>query len=348
MKLFVTGGSGFVGRSFIEYVLKNHPEFHAIAALSRSNASDQAILTAGGAKSSQIQIVRGGLDDVSVLQKGLEGCHAVFHIAAKVEIWGKWEDFVQANIVGTQNLIAASKTAGVKRFVHVSTEATLVSGFQNGCLLNVDETAPLSLEPPFYAPYTKSKALTEKLVLESNDTQNGFDTVVVKPRFVWGKGDTKVIPEIERAIHDGRFKWFTPEVKSSTCHIANLCEGMILAFRNGKPANAYFLTDGEAGLFNDIIKQLLGPSIDLSGVGSLSSSVAWYLAVLLENLPFMGYGVTREPPINRQVLCLLAQDVIIKDDKARRELGYTSHMSKEEGIREFVEWRAAIKKEETK
>ncbi len=194
MKIFITGGSGFVGRSFIEYVLKDHPEFTEIVALSRSPASDQAILSVGGNRSSQIKIVRGDLSSVSILQQGLHGCYAVFHSAAKVELWGKWEEFVQANITGTQNLITAAKAAGVKRFVHISTEATLVTGFNNGCLLNVDETAPLSLNPPFYAPYTQSKALTEKLVLESNDTLNGFITVAVKPRFVWGKGDTKVVP----------------------------------------------------------------------------------------------------------------------------------------------------------
>jgi nucleoside-diphosphate-sugar epimerase len=165
-----------------------------------------------------------------------------------------------------------------------------------------------------------------------------FTTVVLRPRLVWGKGDTKVIPEIKRAIKEGRFKWFTPEVRSSTCHVENLCEGMILAVAKGKPGNIYFLTDGpEPVIFNDFIKKLIGPSMDLSSIGSLSSTIAWYFAIAIENIPFMGYGVDREPMINRQMVGLLTQDVIVKDDKARKELGYTSHMTIEQGIQEFVE-----------
>jgi nucleoside-diphosphate-sugar epimerase len=338
MKGFVTGGSGFVGKSFIEYVLRNHPEYTGLVILSRSEKADETINLSIGDRTDIVKIVRGDLSNINQLATYLAGCDVVFHIGAKVELWGQWEDFVEANIVGTTNLLTAAKKVGVKRFVHISTEATLLTGFNNGCLLNVDETAPLALNPPFYAPYTQSKAMTEKIVLEANDDQNsGFTTVAVKPRFVWGKGDTKVIPEIKRAMEEGRFKWFTPECVTSICHVENLCEGMILAASNGKPGNAYFLTDGETVNFNDFIKRLLGNSMDLSSIGSFPSSIAWYLAVVLENLPFMGYGVTREPILNRQMLGLLAQDVIVKDDKARREIGYMSHMTIERGVAEYLE-----------
>lgn len=336
MKAFITGGSGFVGKSLIEYLFSKHPEYSSLVSLSRSVRADEIILNAAGENKNRVEIVRGDLCEIPRLTKQLQGCEVVFHIAAKVDIWGKWEEFVEANITGTQNLLTAAKAAGVKRFIHVSTEATLLRGFQDGSLVNIDENTPLSLNPPFYAPYTQSKAMAEKIVVEANDEKNNFVTIAVRPRFVWGKGDTKLLPEIKKAISDGRFAWFTPEIKTSTCHIENLCEGMVLAVTKGKPGNVYFLTDGEPVIMNDFLKKLLANSLDINSVRSLSSTFAWYLAVFLENIPFVGFGTDREPPLNRQVLGLLAQDVIISDAKARKELGYTSHMSIERGIEEYL------------
>lgn len=342
MKIFVTGGSGFVGKCFIRYVLQHHPEYSPIIALSRSVTSDEIIMSAAENDSSQVKIARGDLTNIAVLEKHLEGCTAVFHVAAKVDIWGQWEDFVQANIVGTKNLLSAAKSSGVKRFVHVSTEATVVNGFNESHLSHIDESTPLCLDPPIYLPYSQSKALTEKAVLEANESN--FTTVVVKPRLVWGKGDTKVFPMIEKAIRDGVFKWFTPEAKTSTCHVENLCEGMILAAVKGEGGHAYFVVDGEGPiLFNDFVRQMLAGAVDLDSVGSVNSSLVWYLATFLENIPFLGYGVTREPPINRQALALLAQDVIIHDGKARKILGYSSHKSREQGIQEYLDWRKSLR-----
>lgn len=346
-RLFLTGGSGFVGRSFIEYIIKKHypHDFSHLVILSRSETADKAIKLAVqrglGDKNMEsfegYSIVRGDLQDIDALVNMIRGCEFVFHSAAKVDPWGPWEEFVVANIIGTQNLLEASKRAGARRFTHVSTEALLLTGLNNGCLQNVDETAPRSLNPPFYAPYTQSKALAEKAVVEANDPGKGFETVTVRPRFIWGRGDTTLIPRIRDAILDGRFKWFTPEATSDVSHIANVCEGMVCAALRGKPGEVYFITDGKRVVLNEFIKKLLH-NFDTTQAGSVSGWFVWNLAIIIENLPFMGYGVTREPPINRQVLGLFIQDVLLSDAKARREIGYTSHMTHEEGIADFIEY----------
>jgi nucleoside-diphosphate-sugar epimerase len=351
MKIFVTGGSGFVGRVFIRYVLSSSSHFdYRLVCLSRSTQSDDIIIAAtDGLDSSRVQTVRGDLSNIDYLTDILRGCDVVIHIAAKVEIWGVWEDFLAANVIGTKNLLEAARTNSVRRFIHISSEAAVATGFQNGCLENVDEiSSKLALELPFYAPYTTSKALAEKAVIEANDIDFGFETIILRPRLVWGAEDTKLLPSFIKAIKTGQLKWFTPEIRTSTCHIENLCEGILLAIVNGKGGEVYFLTDGidQVLQFNEFLKEMLKNIPGINQVGTMDSKWAWFYACTVENIPFAGYGIYREPPISRQILLLLAQNVILNDNKARQELGYTSHKIMEEGFVELWEYVDELLEEE--
>ena len=89
----------------------------------------------------------------------------------------------------------------MKRFVHVGTEAALVDG---NALVNADETWPL--KPDSRAYYPRSKARAEQMVVAANG-DGGMETVVVRPRFVWGPGDTTLLPGIVELIRAGKFAW---------------------------------------------------------------------------------------------------------------------------------------------
>ena len=137
----------------------------------------------------------------AIWQRGIEGCDVAYHAAAQVEQWGPWEDFQRATVDGTAKVLAACREAGVKRFVHVGTEAALVDG---NALVNADETWPLKPESRAY--YPRSKARAEQIVVAANGA-GGMETVVVRPRFVWGPGDTTLLPEIVELIRSGKFAW---------------------------------------------------------------------------------------------------------------------------------------------
>ncbi|MEP6968229.1 MAG: NAD-dependent epimerase/dehydratase family protein, partial [Pseudomonadota bacterium] len=179
MNIFITGASGFVGGAFV----RAGADRHAFSAMSRSEATDAKIRAAGAAP------VRCSLDDVTAEHLG--GAEAVVHCAAYVEEWGPWRDYWRVNVEGTARLLAAAKAAGVKRFVHIGTEAAL---FYGQPLREVDETYPLALSSPF--PYSRTKAHAEQHVRAANDPAGGFETVVVRPRFVWGPGDETILPTV--------------------------------------------------------------------------------------------------------------------------------------------------------
>ena len=141
---------------------------------------------------------------------------------------------------GTRNALAAARQAGVRRFVHVGTEAALLAGEP---LVEVDERAPLRFDSP--ALYSSTKARAEEAVIEAN--RNGLETVVVRPRFVWGRGDTTLLPAMTEMVRAGRFAWVGGgRQRTSTTHVDNAVEGLVLAAQRGAPGGVYFVTDGAA------------------------------------------------------------------------------------------------------
>jgi len=353
-RAFVTGTSGFLGLNFTVFAIKRGWTIHGLYRTDEAKRKIEQSLTDEGISQEllqqQMHYFKGDLGDVEAMRKGMQGATYVFHLAALARDWGPYEEFVRANIVGTENVLQAAKSiATVKRLIHVSTEATCLKE-EWGCLTQLDETKSTEYPPPpDWAPYSKSKAQAEKRVLEANgkpklgdNSENGevLETVIVRPRLIWGKGDLVVLPILVDAIQKGVFKWFSPSPKTCTCHVRNVCEGMILAAEKGKPGEVYFLTDGPAVDLREFQTKYISasrPDVQLP-TSTIPISLVWAAAVFLENLPFLGYGSNKPNPLaSRQALALIGQDVTIDDSKARRELGYTSHVSVQEGLYELTE-----------
>jgi nucleoside-diphosphate-sugar epimerase len=319
MRAFVTGGSGFVGRRLIPALRE---QGHTVRALGRSQSSLDQVRQAGA------EPCEGDLSNVDSLKRGMEGCEVVFHSAATVKQWGSRAEFFEGNVRGTENVLEAARAVGVKRLVHVSTEAVLVDGTP---MVNVDETRPLPERP--IGHYSSTKCAAERLVLSVNSPE--LTTVVVRPRLIWGKGDTSVLPIIIDAVKTGRFRWVDGgNFKTSTCHVANCVEGMLLAAEKGRGGQVYFLTDGEPVVFREFVTAMLktqgvDPGNKKIPFG-LSMAVATVSELLWNFLPLPG-----NPLITRQELLLAGREVTVSDEKARRELGYVGRVTREEGLREM-------------
>jgi nucleoside-diphosphate-sugar epimerase len=316
---FVTGGSGFIGGRLIERL---RSDGHTVRALARSDASADRIQARGG------EPVRGDLADVGAMRSGAEGCDWGFHAAATLGDWGKPEEFERGNVEGTRNVLEACAGAGVRRFVHVGTEAALLAGQP---LVNVDESAPLRPDSP--ALYSSTKARAEQLVRDAN--RNGFETLVIRPRFVWGRGDTTLLPTMAEMVRSGRFAWIGGgHHETSTTHVENAVEGLMLGATRGAPGEVYFVTDGEPVVFRDFVSELLSTQGVDPPTRTIPASVARALAVGGETawhaLPLPG-----RPPLTRFAYWVSAQECTIKIDKAREQLGYEPVRSREDGLAEL-------------
>lgn len=317
--VFVTGGSGFIGGRLIERLCA---EGHLVRALARSSAAEESVRARGA------EPVPGELADVAAMRAGADGCQLAFHAAATLGDWGRREDFEQGNVVGTHNVLRACEDAGVRRFVHVGTEAALLAGRP---LVEVDETAPLRPDSP--ALYSATKARAEQAVLAANGER--FETVVVRPRFVWGRGDTTLLPVIVDMVRAGRFAWIGGgRQRTSTTHVDNTVEGLVLGANRGRPGNAYFVTDGEPVVFREFVARLLATQGVDAPTRSVPSPVAGALAIAGETawrlLPLPG-----RPPLTRFAYWVSAQECTIRIDKARQQLGYQPQKSIEDGLEEL-------------
>ena len=317
---FVTGGSGFIGGRLIERL---RSEGHEVRALSRSDASAEKIRSTGG------EPVPGDLSDVDAMTAGASGCEWAFHAAATLGDWGTRQAFEQGNVVGTGNALRACAEAGVRRFVHVGTEAALIAGKP---LVQVDETAPLRPDSP--ALYCSTKARAEQQVREAN--REGFETVVVRPRFVWGRGDTTLLPTMTEMVRSGRFAWIGGgRHLTATTHVENTVEGLMLGATRGKPGQVYFVTDGEPVVFREFVSELLRTQDVEPPSRAVPAAVAGSLAVTTETV----WRVLRlggRPPLTRFAYWVSAQECTIRIDKARSELGYEPVKSRPEGLAELA------------
>lgn len=319
MAVFVTGGSGFIGGRLVERLVS---EGRTVRALARSEASARRVAELGA------EPVRGEIGDRASLAAAARGGDLAFHLAAQLGEWGARADFERGNVEGTRNALAACAEAGVRRFVHCGTEAALMAGEP---LVGVDETAPL--RPDSRAPYAATKAKAEQAVRDAS--REGFETVVLRPRFVWGRGDTTLLPEMVATVEAGRWAWVGGGRNlTDTTHVGNVVEGLLLAAGKGAPGEAYFVTDGEPVVFRDFVTVLL----ETQGVEPPDRSIpAWSAAPLarVAEATWRLLPLSGTPPMTTFRSWLLTQECTIDISKARAELGYAPVVSREQGLAEL-------------
>jgi nucleoside-diphosphate-sugar epimerase len=311
---FVTGGSGFVGGQLIRRLVGDG---WSVKALARSDGAAAKVEAAGA------EPVRGDLGDPAALERGASGAEVAFHAAAKVEDWGDIREFRRINVDGTKALLDACRAAGVRRVVHVGTEAALLHGQP---LVMADERTPLAFHSR--SPYSVTKAEAEAAVVAAR----GIETIVVRPRFVWGPNDTTLIPAMIELVESGRFRWIGGgRHLTSTTHLDNCVEGLVLAADRGTPGAAYFVTDGEPVVFRDFVSALLATR----GVQTPDASIPRPVAVAAARATETAWRLLRRtdhPPLTSFAVWVASLECTLDDSRARADLGYAPVISRADGL----------------
>jgi nucleoside-diphosphate-sugar epimerase len=293
-----------------------------VRALARSDGAADRVRRAGA------EPARGDLADGAALAAGARGAEVAFHAAAKVEDWGSWDEFRRVNVDGTRAVLAACRAAGVRRLVHVGTEAALLHGQP---LVLADERTPLAFGSP--APYAATKAEAEATVVSANG--GGLETVVVRPRFVWGRGDTTLLPAMVELVRRGRFWWIgRGNQLTSTTHVDNCVAALVAAAGRGTPGAAYFVTDGTPVVFRDFVSALLATQDVAAPSGSLPRPVA-AAAARAGEAAWRTLRLSGRPPLTRFALWVASLECTLDDSRARAELGYRPVVSRAEGLAEL-------------
>lgn len=314
MRIFITGASGFIGGAIVRRLASTHE----VWAMARSPKSAEKVASLGA------KAVTCSLEDIQAAH--LEGCDVVIHCAAFVEPWGTWEEFYQGNVVGTERVLLAAQTAGVKRFLHIGTEAAL---FRGQPMVDIDETYPYPDHSPYY--YSETKKLAEKAVFAAN--QPGvFETLSLRPRLVWGPGDTSILPNLLEMVDRGAFRWIDGgEHATSTVYIDNLVEGVACALTRGRGGEAYFLVDAETSTMRDFLGKLLASTGRDPGDKNAPGWLVRTAAFGLEGV-YKLFRIGSKPPVTRFSAAIMSVPCTIRSDKAARELGYQPIVTQAQGM----------------
>ena len=318
--VFVTGGSGFLGGALLDALAERGETARALA---RSAAAEAAVAARGAVP------VPGDLADLDALTAGMRGAELVVHCAARLTGgWADHDDLHRTNVDGSRTVLQAARSAGVPRLVLVSTEQVVLG---DRPLVDADESWPYPARWP--GPYARTKAEAEQLVLAATTPE--LATVAVRPRMVWGRGDTTLLPALVEAARSGRLRWIDGGGHlTSTTHVRNAVEGILAAADRGRGGQAYFVTDGAPVPFRDFATALLATQGVPAPTGTVSGRVARAAAggagALWRALPLPG-----RPPLDLTAVRVTGETCTLRDDRARRELGYEGHVTRERGLAEL-------------
>jgi nucleoside-diphosphate-sugar epimerase len=327
MTALVTGGGGFLGSAIARLLVERGD---AVRSFSRG---EHPALAASG-----ITQVRGDLGDADAVDRAVDGCDVVFHVAAKAGIWGPFDEYHRTNVVGTQNIVRACRSRGVRRLVYTSSPSVV---FDGRGMEGVDESVPYAAH--FEAAYPATKAEAERLVLAANAT--GLATVALRPHLIWGPGDNHLVPRIIRRARSGRLRKIgrgNPLVDST--YIDDAAEAHVLAAdRLGEntavAGKAYFISQGEPWPIWDLVNRILRAANLAPVTRVVPIGVARLAGALLETV-YRTFRLTAEPPMTRFLARELSTAHWFDITAARRDLGYHPRHSIEQGMVRLAAWLA--------
>jgi nucleoside-diphosphate-sugar epimerase len=225
-RVFLTGGTGFVGRRLADMLVE---QGHAITAIARATSDT------GHLESLGVSIVRGELYDADFLADAMAGFSQLHHVASLVDNdWARPEDYYRSNVTATRAVFQAAKQVGIERAVYTSS-ITAFGIHPKGAVVD-ERTQP---RYGFLHPYGHSKYLGEMEALSL--VKSGMRVTTINPPLIYGPGDRNLNPPVKRFILEGELDPIDPELKAPIVHVDDVARGQILAMERGKPGERYLI-----------------------------------------------------------------------------------------------------------
>jgi len=322
-KVLITGGGGFVGKAIVRLlrardiqclVVGRHP-YPAVRAL--------------GAMCRQ-----GDIRDRAFIAECCRGVDTVFHVAALAGIWGRWRDYHDINVLGTENVLAGCRAAGVSHLIYTSTPSVV---FNQHSIRNGNETLPYAGH--FLCHYARSKVMAERLILAASN--DDLRTCAIRPHLIWGPGDPHLVPRLIARGRAGRLRQVgAGENLVDISYIDNVAHVHLLAADNlagvaTAAGRAYFISQGEPVNLWQWIGELFS-RLDITPVRiKISYPMAYGIGALLEGAYSLA-RCRREPPMTRFLAQQLAKSHYFSIARARDELGYHPLVSTAAGMERLL------------
>src|SRR3954447_6348541 len=320
MRIFLTGGTGFIGRRVAERLRSRGDD---VVALVRTPAKGAVLTTLG------CEIVEGDLAARDAIERGVAGADAVVHAGADYRVGVPKRErgaLFAANVEGTKTVLDAAIAAGVGRILYVSTGNV----FGNTGDTVADESYERNLADGFLSAYDESKYFAHqeaKLRIAA-----GAPICIVQPGAVYGPGDTSQVGNMIDQVRTGKLKLMMfPEFTLSYVHVDDLADGIVLALDKGRTGESYVLGGEEADM-----RRLVTEVARLSG--RTPPRLAMPAAVMKAGIPIgpvIGKAMGFPPNLAELIRTSDGVRIRMTDAKARSELGYDPRPLRE-GLRETL------------
>jgi nucleoside-diphosphate-sugar epimerase len=323
MKVFITGGTGFIGNRLADRLIS---ENHDVVMLIRDKGK------AANFTNGKVTFTEGNLLDVDSLKRGMKGCDWVFHMAAFTKPWSKDPSMAyNTNVTGTINIFEAALECKVGKVVFTSTGGTMSysrDGNPVGESTNTD--------PDYHTVYEMTKAEAERIAVAY--CQKGLYVVIVNPTRVYGPGKlskSNSMTKIIKLYISGLWRIIPGNGKSvgNYVYIDDVVEGHILAARSGRSGERYIL-GGE----NLTFRELFGIIGEAAGKKRRVFPISLTFIKIFIRLGTLITKVTGMPPlITRDWLDKYMNDWIMSSNKAIEEINYKITPFTE-GVTETITW----------
>ena len=325
MKVLVTGGGGFLGSAIIQQLLERGNDVVSFARGEYPELREQGVV-----------VMRGDLGNSAATQNATSGCDAAIHTGAKAGVWGPYEEYYRANVLGTKHIVEACKAHGIGRLVYTSTPSVTFAGEdQDG----VDESTPVAAH--FLCHYPATKAAAERMVLDANSPE--LATVALRPHLIWGPGDPHLVPRVLAQGRAGKLRIVgTGESLVDSTYIDNAAYAHLCALdalQPGAPCagKAYFISNDEPLPMAELLNRILAAGDAPPVTRKVPAGLAYAAGSVME-AAYRILGKRDEPRMTRFVARQLATAHWFTLDAARRDLGYEPRVSIDEGMARLRTW----------
>jgi dihydroflavonol-4-reductase len=321
VKVFVTGGTGFIGGEIVRQL--------------RARGDDAVCLVRSPEKAKPLadlgcQLVEGDLGNAEAIAKGMEGCDAAIHAAAMYEVGipaKQHPAMYEANVAGTERVMVAALAAGIAKIVYVSTCGI----FGNTHRKVVDE----SYEHPgkeFTSYYEETKLEAHKIVKRMIAEQS-LPAIIVQPGGVYGPGDTSQLFDLMDQFLSGKLPLLPfPELGICMTHVEDIASGVVLALDKGKLGETYVIS-GPTTTMRDAVEILAS----LSGRKAPKRALPTGLMKAMTPIgPLVGKMMGQPPNLRELISSADGVTFWASYEKASRDLGYAPR-GLEEGFRQTLE-----------
>jgi nucleoside-diphosphate-sugar epimerase len=319
VKVFVTGGTGFIGGEVVRQLCERGDE---VVCLVRNPAKARAVEALG------CELVAGDLGDTGAIRAGIEGCDAAIHAAAVYEVGipaSQRPAMREANVTGTENVLGAALAAKIPKLVYVSTVGI---GSTHGNVVAESYEYPGG---DFTSCYEETKweahQVAKRLIGE------GLPCTIVQPGGVYGPGDTSSIGQLLNQFLSGKMPLIPfPDLGLCLAHVEDTAAGIVLALDRGTAGEAYFLSGPVT-----TVRETIGIVAKVSGRKAPTRAIPTPLMKAMIPIgPLVGRMMGQPPNLRELISAADGVTFWASNEKAARELGYAPR-GIEEGIRQTLD-----------